>query len=555
MKKVDNSSKAGIKFFIFTIIITLTSLCFISFYTFSSFYELAKIDAVSIGEKAIYESSEKLNNFLLQGRNVLTVTAETVEYMMKKGSSISEIEDYLKNESKNYSKKITKSFTGIYGYIDGNYVDGDGWRPEKGYDPKTRDWFRGAWWTLGKTTIIPPYIDAQTGKVIISVSKMLYDWSVLAMDIQLDDLENFIKTIDFDGYGFIADRSGLIVAHTDETQIGRNFRNERKYNSYAQTLAKSIFLREPDNTKSDHLIVDGEKSIIFSQQVLDDWFVVMVVSETELYAKVKFNLIRNILLSTIILFVVAYFCTSNFKNRRRASMYAELLKEHQDTLEEQIKLQTEKIKNHTKELFVFQERVIEGIANLIESRDESTGEHVKHTKKYVKMIAEYLYDHNIYPEEVNKTFLDFIGSAATLHDVGKIKIPDEILNKKERFNEDEYNRMKSHTIYGGKIIEDILGQYSDKKLVQFTFNVATFHHEKWDGSGYPFGLSKTAIPLAARIMAVADVYDALISKRVYKEPLTVEDSLKIMKEDSGKAFEPLLLDIFVKLIEEEQKVL
>lgn len=560
--KIYKHSKSGYRFFVFTIFVTIAALVASVYFTFVSFYRIAKSDAVSIGEKVIYESTEKLNNFLLNGLDVLTVVSETVEYMMGQELSITEIENYLKYESELYKQTVNENFTGIYGFIDDTYVDGTGWVPDSDYNPKTRDWYTGGVWTLGKATIIPPYIDAQTGKIIISVAKMLNDWSVLALDIQLDELVDYMNGMNTDGYSFIIDRSGMIVgcSKNEKISIGDNLLEDRKNINtprgiFARNLARAIFIRNDQPTKSDSLILDNEKCIVFSQQVQNDWFVVAVVSESELFAKIQLNLIRNIGLSVLILLVVIYFCASSLTQRRKANKNAEIaernaeeLQKLQQGLEETIEAQTILIRSQTKELVDFQSAVIEGVAQLIESRDGSTGEHVKNTKTYVLKLTNYLYEHKLYPEKINKRFVEVIGNAATLHDVGKVHIEDKILRKQDKLSEEEYEIMKTHTTKGGEIIDKIFGMSNDEYLVKITHDIVKHHHERWDGKGYPSKYSGTDIPLSARIMAIADVYDALSAKRIYKEAMKKEDVIQKMKEGRGTQFDPLLLDFFLEII-------
>ncbi|MBQ9701157.1 MAG: HD domain-containing protein, partial [Lachnospiraceae bacterium] len=267
----------------------------------------------------------------------------------------------------------------------------------------------------------------------------------------------------------------------------------------------------------------------------------------DLFKKVETNLVINILLSLVIFGSVAYFISSSYKNRTKALKYAEELKEYQATLEERVEEQTVEIKEQAATMVELQKNTVEGMATLIQSRDGYTGEHVKSTKKYVSMIVNYMYDNNMYAGIITKSYVKKIENAATLHDVGKIKISDIILNKPGKFTEDEYEIMKTHTSHGGEIVKDILGKNADEELVQIATDVAKYHHEKWDGSGYPEGLKGKDIPLSARIMAVADVFDALISKRVYKEAMSIDEAFCILKQDAGSHFDPEIIDVFVDL--------
>lgn len=557
MKK-EHKKHQGLTFFYITIIVTLIAMGSSVFYTFNSFYKIAKDDAISIGEKAIYETSEHLNNFLINGLDVITVVSQAAEYMMKVSDNpVDDIKKYLTFETGIYRDEINKDFTGIYGFLKGTYIDGTDWIPDGDYDPESRDWYKSAIGTLGSPTIVPPYIDAQTGKIIISVAKMLSDWSVLALDIQLDELQEFVENLKGSHksdsnkkyeYSFIIDKTGLIVAHTDKSQIGRNLVDEKRTSRYASKLSQSIFTRGPTSTKTDSLELENEKCFIFSQQVQNDWFVVDVISESNLFQKVKVNLWRNIFLSILILVIVAYFCAISLLNRIKSNKLANLLSEHQKSLKRTISEQTSKIINQTKELVDFQQSTIEGIAQLIESRDGSTGEHVKNSKRYVLILTNYLYENGLYQDEVDEDFVDIIGNAATLHDVGKIHISDAILNKHGSFTEDEYEEMKKHSVYGGEVVRTIFRNSKDQRLVKITYDTVRHHHEKWNGMGYPDRLSGEDIPLCARIMTIADVYDALVSKRVYKEAFPKEQIFRMMTDERGKTFDPRLLDIFLDLM-------
>ena len=148
---------------------------------------------------------------------------------------------------------------------------------------------------------------------------------------------------------------------------------------------------------------------------------------------------------------------------------------------------------------------------------------------------------------VDSAFVEQIGNAATLHDIGKIQISDTILNKPGRFTPEEYEIMKTHSKLGSEIVGKILGESADEKLIQISKDVVNYHHEKWDGTGYPEGLKGEEIPLSARIMAVADVFDALVSKRVYKDSMPPEQAFEILREDAGKHFDPKIVEIFWEL--------
>ena len=194
-----------------------------------------------------------------------------------------------------------------------------------------------------------------------------------------------------------------------------------------------------------------------------------------------------------------------------------------------------------------QQQTIEGMATLIESRDGSTGAHVRNTGVYARMIAQEMYNQGMYPKEINSEFVDMIGIMAPLHDVGKIKISDTILNKPGRFTPEEYEIMKTHAPMGGEIIRSIMSRELEPKMLDMAVNIATYHHERWDGHGYPSGLKGTEIPLCARIMAAADVFDALSSKRVYKPAMEIDQVFQEMVINGDKQFQKEIVDVVVSL--------
>jgi len=191
--------------------------------------------------------------------------------------------------------------------------------------------------------------------------------------------------------------------------------------------------------------------------------------------------------------------------------------------------------------------VIDSMSLVVESRDTETGAHILRTKEYIICLGEYLYEHDIYKSILTKEFQEFVYRASPLHDIGKVGIPDNILKKPGKLTTQEFVMMKNHASIGKEIIENALKGNGKNVFLQRALNIAYSHHEKWDGSGYPQGLKGTEIPLEARMMALVDVYDALISKRVYKESIPYEQSEQIIIEGSGKHFDPVLVAAFIEL--------
>lgn len=188
-----------------------------------------------------------------------------------------------------------------------------------------------------------------------------------------------------------------------------------------------------------------------------------------------------------------------------------------------------------------QDMIIEFVASCLDSHDLFTGRHVQHTKHYVKIIATKLRDFGYYTDVLTDETIHLYETAAFLHDIGKIHIPEGVLNKIGKFTEEDYKVMKTHSVEGKRLLEQ-LPKIGDGRFNQIAIDMAFTHHEKWDGTGYPRGLKGKEIPLSGRIMAAADVMDALISKRLYKEQFTINEAIKIFNESTEKQFEPCIVE-------------
>jgi len=192
--------------------------------------------------------------------------------------------------------------------------------------------------------------------------------------------------------------------------------------------------------------------------------------------------------------------------------------------------------------------IIEAMGELAEYRDPETGSHIHRTRAYVQLLAEALAAQGHFLELLSKEYIVLLWKCAPLHDIGKVAIRDSILLKPGKLTPEEFEDMKMHAQYGEEVIAN-LEQMAGKptSFLSCAKDIAGSHHEKYDGSGYPRGLAGDAIPLAGRIMAIADVYDALISKRVYKNSLSHEEAMAIMLEGNGTHFDPILIDAFLEV--------
>ena len=197
------------------------------------------------------------------------------------------------------------------------------------------------------------------------------------------------------------------------------------------------------------------------------------------------------------------------------------------------------------------------MADMVESRDKCTGDHVRKTAAYVDIILQQLKQDGIYADQLTDKFIQDVHAAAPLHDLGKIKVPDGVLNKPTRLTPEEYELIKRHTVDGSEIISKVAEtvEHSNSAYLNEAKNLALYHHEKWDGTGYPNGVSGEDIPLSARIMAVADVFDALTSRRSYKAPFSYERAMSIIEEGSGTHFDAKVVAAFQRAKEKTIKVM
>ena len=190
---------------------------------------------------------------------------------------------------------------------------------------------------------------------------------------------------------------------------------------------------------------------------------------------------------------------------------------------------------------------LDSMVMVAETKDFETGAHLVRTKEYMKLLTNHLKSRGVYSDILTDHYIDIIHRASPLHDIGKVGIPDAILQKPGKLNKDEYTIMQKHPLLGKQIISNAINAYSKNDFLTAAYNIAYYHHERWDGEGYPKGLKGEEIPLEARLMALVDVYDALISKRCYKEAYSFEESEKIIIEGSGTNFDPKIVEAFIYL--------
>ena len=199
------------------------------------------------------------------------------------------------------------------------------------------------------------------------------------------------------------------------------------------------------------------------------------------------------------------------------------------------------------ELSKYHNEMVTGFSTLVESKDGSTGGHIRRTTAYVNLLAKELSNRGLYKDILTKDYIENLCKAAPMHDIGKIGVPDVVLQKPGRLNEEEYEIIKKHAPEGGRIINETFFHLGNKEYSEIAFQVANYHHEKWNGKGYPEGLSQKDIPLCARIMTIADVFDAVSEKRCYRDAMPLDKCFEIIKNGSGQDFDPVVAEVFLDI--------
>lgn len=500
------------KQFIRTLILVFVLLGGMIFFTFHSFYQSSKDNIEALGKSNLKTETALIENYLNRGADLLWVTADTVDNMMQTGKSNEEILEYLCLEAKHEAEQIDENFTGVYGYINGEYLDGIGWEPPKDYVPTERNWYVEAKEAAGNVTISAPYLDAQTNTVMISVCKLLSDnKSVLSLDLGLNEIQKQVEQIQLDntGYGFIIDGEGLVVAHLNQAEKGKVY----PLNDEQRALLLEIYSIQDGSTK---MSLDGEDCTIFINQVINDWYIVMVISDTKLFAKIKNQLLINILVCFVVFVLIVLFCSYTYRR----------MKIHQRN-DEASRIEVNRLNAN----------IINALAGTIDAKDRYTSGHSQRVAKYSKELAKRMGKSE---EEQNLIYY-----AGLLHDVGKIRVPDEVINKPGKLTNEEFNLIKIHPISSFHILKDI---YNDKQVAMG----AKFHHEKYDGTGYPNGLSGENIPEIARIIGIADAYDAMASNRSYRKALPQAVVRSEIEKNTGTQFDPEIARIMLQLIDEDK---
>ena len=303
----------------------LTILCLMVgmvLYTSGIINDISVANIQEAGEDKLSGIKAQLENYLDTTMNALWVTADTVDHMVRNDSTTEQILQYIVYETQQQKQQINENFTGIYGYIRGQYLDGLNWVPPEGYDPVQRDWYHKAVEAHGETVIVSPYVDAQTGSVVISICRQLSNpEDVISVDCMMDRIQDAVQELQIKekGYGFIVSEDGMIIAHPDETRKGEYL---------TQTDEQRRFMEKVASVRSGNfeMEMEGKQRTVFVSTILDRWFVIVAVTNDELYAEHRKQLTVNVLICTVIFALIALFYYLGNKNEQSFSRRMEEMK-------------------------------------------------------------------------------------------------------------------------------------------------------------------------------------------------------------------------------------
>ena len=314
VKTGDPDRVARVNLLVPIIVIFFLMVCMV-IYTSRVIRSVAISNITEVGEDRISASAAQLENYIESARSMLWVTADSVDHMVRNGASTDEILDYIVEETANQKQQFDKNLNGIYGYINGEYLDGLLWAPPENYDPTRRDWYTAAIEAKGDTVIVKPYVDAQTNSVIISISRMLSNGEdVVSVDMMMDRIQEIVSTMQVKekGYGFIVSKDGMVIAHQDESWKGRTLtENEEQLELFDGILAKQDGIFEIGS--------GDEKKTVFVKQIMDQWYVVIVVKSLELLSEARQQTIVNMLICGIIFVLITFFYLFGRKNEQNYS--------------------------------------------------------------------------------------------------------------------------------------------------------------------------------------------------------------------------------------------
>lgn len=474
------------------------------FVYYAMLYNETRERIIKNGEMSAGSSAERIDKYISSGVDTLKLISYTLDNMIRTGKTEAEFKDYLATQTAALDNIASINSTGFYAYINGEYIDGTNWEPEEGYEPTSRPWYIEAMANGGKVAVVDPYLDAQTNMLMITFSKTLCDVkSVVAFDFSITRLQTIIQQITNNGDSdteIVLNRKYQVIAHSDKAEVGKSYLNE------SDTLGSAIVKALRTNNGSNFSVEYGDTEyIVYAVSVSNDWICLSISNATDAFVQLRrtliFTIVSVLLILTVLLIILIRF-------NRRQVMFT-MLSMH----------------------------VVEALAAAIDAKDKYTNGHSGRVAEYSKEIAKRS------GYSVKKQ--DEIYMMGLLHDVGKIGIPDAVINKPGKLTDEEFAVIKTHPAKGAYILS------KTSEIPRMAVG-AHWHHERFDGKGYPDGLSGTEIDEEARIIAVADAYDAMSSRRSYRDVLPQEVVRAEIEKGKGVQFDPKFADVMLRMIDEDK---
>ena len=471
---------------------------------YAMLYSEARQKIIARGELSAMSSAAQIDKYLSGGIDTIKLACYTLDSMIRSGKTQAEIYDFLVSQSKAVKNTSLGNSTGVYGYINGEYIDGTDWVPDDDYVATERPWYVDARANVGKVAVVDPYIDAQTNTVMITFSKTLCDAkSVAAMDYSIAPMQAIAEEIVDQGKSdveLVLDRKYQVIAHSDPAEVGKHYLEESDSFWYAMVMK----LRTSDGSYFS-MHYNGAEYIVYTVSTSNGWICLSVSDATRTFSQLKTFLLFTVLAILLVLAVMLFLLIRSGRQQEqftRLSMH-----------------------------------VVEALAAAIDAKDSYTNGHSGRVAEYAREISRRAG----FPEQRQ----DEIYMMGLLHDVGKIGIPDSVINKPGKLTAEEYEIIKTHPATGAHILS------KTKEMPRMAIG-AHWHHERYDGSGYPDGLAGTAISEEARIIAVADAYDAMTSRRSYRDVLSQETVRREIEAGKGTQFDPAFADFMLQMIDEDR---
>ncbi len=307
---------------IIPLVIILCLMVAMVIYTSNAISRVSVSNIQEVGEDKISGVAAQLENYLDTSKSVLWVTADTVDHMVHNGGTTEQIHNYIVEETEKQKQQFDENTTGIYGYIMGEYLDGLNWEPPEGYDPVERDWYKAAIAEHGDVTIVSPYVDAQTGSIVITICRQLSNPSdVLAVDAMMNKIQEMIEDLQIKekGFGFIVNEDGMLIAHPDESRKGKYLNSTEEQKRFMEKVLTTC-------DGNFEMEIDGKLRTIFVKPIMDQWYVIITISNEELYAEHWRQIAVNVLICTVIFILIALFYYLGYKNEQGFSRRMEEMK-------------------------------------------------------------------------------------------------------------------------------------------------------------------------------------------------------------------------------------